>query len=111
MSCTQWEGTIAILILFSDDFKEIFLPLLERTGKVLDNQLEGALALGKEPKVCPACLILYEVLTISQKVFLIGGFGAAVSMRSFLKDHLKRFAEERELSYNIELVLPSVQEW
>jgi len=35
----------------SDDYNEIFLPLLQRVAKVLRNQLQVAISHGKEVKV------------------------------------------------------------
>ncbi|KUJ10085.1 uncharacterized protein LY89DRAFT_597110 [Mollisia scopiformis] len=81
------------LLLFVDDFKQIFLPVLKDVAKILDAQLEA------------------ETSSLGiQKVFLIGGFAGAVSMRSFLKDHLAKFISDRNLPYSIDLILPSAQE-
>ncbi|CZT52886.1 uncharacterized protein RSE6_14288 [Rhynchosporium secalis] len=80
--------------LSSEDYSRIFLPLLKRTSKVLEDQIEGALAQGKDIK----------------KVILIGGFGAAPSLRSYLKDYLITFVKQRNLPYDIELITADGQD-
>ncbi|CZS90876.1 uncharacterized protein RAG0_01758 [Rhynchosporium agropyri] len=80
--------------LSSEDYSRIFLPLLKRTSKVLEDQIQGALAQGKDIK----------------KVILIGGFGAAPSLRSYLKDYLITFVKQRNLPYDIELITADGQD-
>ncbi|KAE8441601.1 hypothetical protein EG329_004650 [Mollisiaceae sp. DMI_Dod_QoI] len=81
--------------LNKNDFEEIFLPLLNRTSRILQDQLEAAIALGKEPK----------------QVFLIGGFGASVSLQKHLKRFLVEFGRLAKLSYTIDLALQRQQTW
>ncbi|KUJ10103.1 uncharacterized protein LY89DRAFT_596948 [Mollisia scopiformis] len=76
--------------LYQNDFHQIFFPLLDRVARVIQGQLEAAIALGKEVK----------------HVFLTGGFGASLSLQSHLQKFLAKFAEEVGLSYEIDLVLP-----
>ncbi|KAH7305661.1 hypothetical protein BKA65DRAFT_520707 [Rhexocercosporidium sp. MPI-PUGE-AT-0058] len=78
----------------SDDYNVIFLPLLRRVGTVLRGQLE--LAMSKQKVV--------------RKVFLIGGFGAAPSLRSFLASQLKDFRKELNLPYEVRLITTNDQE-
>ncbi|KAI9056206.1 hypothetical protein LZ554_001134 [Drepanopeziza brunnea f. sp. 'monogermtubi'] len=82
------------LLMKQDDFMKIFLPLLERTSRVLEDQLEGALSQGTNIK----------------KVFLIGGFGAAPSLRSYLREYLAEFPRKRNLPYDIELLTINEQD-
>ncbi|KAH6723782.1 hypothetical protein BKA61DRAFT_626706 [Leptodontidium sp. MPI-SDFR-AT-0119] len=82
------------LNLNSDDYNEIFLPLLHRVGIVLRGQLELAMSKRK----------------VVKKVFLIGGFGAAPSLRSFLASFLKNFARELKLPYEVRLITTNDQE-
>ncbi|CZS94244.1 uncharacterized protein RCO7_10355 [Rhynchosporium graminicola] len=80
--------------LDKDDYDEIFGPLLERTAAVLSKQLYGALHLGIELK----------------KVFLIGGFGANPSLRSFLRSYLDKFVKTVKLDYDIDLHITNEQD-
>ncbi|KAL5329393.1 hypothetical protein ACEPPN_002905 [Leptodophora sp. 'Broadleaf-Isolate-01'] len=70
------------------------MPCLQRTAAVLQKQIDGALQLGINVK----------------KVFLIGGFGAAPSLRSYLRNYLTEFARKRMLKYDIELIITSEQD-
>ncbi|PVH73657.1 hypothetical protein DL98DRAFT_594843 [Cadophora sp. DSE1049] len=81
--------------MFKEDYDEIFQPRLKRTVAVLEKQIDGALHLGIELKV---------------KVFLIGGFGAAPSLRSYLREYLVNFARKRTLNYDIELIVANEQD-
>ncbi|KAH8748526.1 hypothetical protein BGZ57DRAFT_835412 [Hyaloscypha finlandica] len=78
-----------VLILSPADYAAIFLPLLKRVAKVLEGQLEGAMMKGQQVK----------------RVYLIGGFGAAPSLRSYLKNFLVQYAKKVNLSYPIQLIL------
>ncbi|KAL2068408.1 hypothetical protein VTL71DRAFT_16506 [Oculimacula yallundae] len=82
------------VLMKPNDYSGIFLPLLERTSGVLEDQIEGALAQGKDIK----------------KVFLIGGFGAAPSLRSYLREYLANFPRQRNLPYDIELITTNEQD-
>ncbi|CAG8974761.1 hypothetical protein HYALB_00000372 [Hymenoscyphus albidus] len=82
------------LILDWRDYDAIFMPILRRVGDLLRTQLE--MTFGKDKTV--------------QKVFLIGGFGAAPSLRSYLRKFLDDLVNELNLPYEIELVTTSVQE-
>jgi hypothetical protein len=51
------------------------------------------------------------VLTFDEKkVFLIGGFGAAPSLRSFLRRFLVDFTRELKLPYEISLITTNEQD-
>ncbi|KUJ10098.1 uncharacterized protein LY89DRAFT_675587 [Mollisia scopiformis] len=82
------------LILNPDDYNQIFMPLLRRVGHVLWSQIETAVTRGKDIK----------------KVFLIGGFGACPSLRSYLKDFLRDSASEFMLKHEISLITTNDQE-
>ncbi|CAG8958614.1 hypothetical protein HYFRA_00009931 [Hymenoscyphus fraxineus] len=82
------------LILDSSDYDAIFMPILRRVGKVLRDQLEVVIAKDK----------------MVEKVFLVGGFGAAPSLRSYLRQFLGDLVRELNLQYEIELVTTSAQE-
>ncbi|PVH73664.1 hypothetical protein DL98DRAFT_430923 [Cadophora sp. DSE1049] len=78
----------------SEDYNAIFLPLLHRVGSVLRGQLEMAISKKK----------------VVKKAFLIGGFGAAPSLRSYLSSFLKDFAKELKLPQGIRLITTNDQE-
>ncbi|KAF8849939.1 hypothetical protein BDZ45DRAFT_752274 [Acephala macrosclerotiorum] len=81
------------VLLNVDDYNSIFLPLLRRAEILLRGQIQTAIEEKKEVK----------------KVFLIGGFGAAPSLRSHLKSFLARFAKEVRLAYEIKLAVLNEQ--
>jgi hypothetical protein len=62
----------------------------------------------EDRSVTQLCSIVTQCV---QKVFLIGGFGAAPSLRTYLKKFLCNYVRERKLSFNIELVLSDEQTW
>ncbi|PQE30977.1 hypothetical protein CJF32_00007970 [Rutstroemia sp. NJR-2017a WRK4] len=74
------------LLMNRSDYKDIFMPLLRRISGLMDNQIEQAVA---------------RKLTV-KKVFLVGGFAGSPSLRTYLKRHLDKVNEERNL--DIELV-------
>ncbi|PQE05216.1 Hsp70 family protein [Rutstroemia sp. NJR-2017a BBW] len=74
------------LLMNRSDYEDIFMPLLHRISGLLDNQIEQAVA---------------RKLTV-KKVFLVGGFAGSPSLRTYLKRHLDKVNEERNL--DIELV-------
>ncbi|KAJ5054792.1 uncharacterized protein L3040_001056 [Drepanopeziza brunnea f. sp. 'multigermtubi'] len=78
----------------SDDYKAIFLPLLRRVAAVLRDQIEMVMTKRK----------------VVKKVFLIGGFGAAPSLRTFIGKFLEDFQKEFNLPYEIRLVTTNDQE-
>ncbi|KAG4430982.1 hypothetical protein IFR05_013534 [Cadophora sp. M221] len=82
------------VLLNRDDYDEMFMPCLQRIAAVLQKQIDGALQLGINIK----------------KVFLIGGFGAAPSLRSFLRKYLLELARKRMLNYDIELLFTNEQD-
>ncbi|KAI9640157.1 hypothetical protein NHQ30_011394 [Ciborinia camelliae] len=73
------------------DWEEVFNPLLERVKNLLRTQLYAALEKNLKVK-------------ISQKVFLLGGFGASPSLRSYLRNYLREFSNKPEVSYEVELM-------
>ncbi|KAF7900126.1 hypothetical protein EAF00_004462 [Botryotinia globosa] len=70
------------------DWEEVFNPLLERVKKLLHTQLFTALEKGLKVK----------------KVFLLGGFGASPSLRSYLRNYLREMSNKPEVGYDIELM-------
>ncbi|RAL67075.1 hypothetical protein DID88_007855 [Monilinia fructigena] len=73
-------------LLMNNDYEEIFGSILKRISALLKNQIEQAVAKG----------------LVVKKVFLVGGFGASPSLRSYLKQWLQEKSEH--LNFNIELV-------
>ncbi|CZR65043.1 uncharacterized protein PAC_14943 [Phialocephala subalpina] len=76
-----------------DDYNIIFLPLLHRVEIFT-----------------PVTIFAVTILTKFQKVFLIGGFGAAPSLKSYLKTFLVKFVQERGLAYDMELLVVNEQQ-
>jgi hypothetical protein len=91
-----------------EDFQYVFLPILERVGKVLRKQLEECLAKRKTPKV--NCLLLQckrkDTNVTPKKVFVVGGFGQCPSLINYLRQFLQTFSEETCLAEEIMLVDP-----
>jgi hypothetical protein len=77
---------------------------------VLKEQLKMALAKRKQPKVhAVLATFIFLGLLSRQKVFLIGGFGAAPSLRSYMANFLRDFMKEAGLNDKddkIELIPP-----
>ncbi|KAB8293932.1 hypothetical protein EYC80_009405 [Monilinia laxa] len=74
------------LLMNKSDYEEIFGPLLKRISALLENQIKQAVAKG----------------LVVKKVFLVGGFGASPSLKSYLKQWLREKSEQ--VNFNIELV-------
>ncbi|KAF7922130.1 uncharacterized protein EAE98_008341 [Botrytis deweyae] len=76
------------IVIIKQDWEEVFNPLLERVKKLLHTQLLTALE--KDLKV--------------KKVFLLGGFGASPSLRSYLRNYLREMSNKPEVGYDIKLM-------
>ncbi|KAF7955544.1 hypothetical protein EAE96_004470 [Botrytis aclada] len=76
------------IVVMKQDWEEVFNPLLERVKKLLHTQLFAALEKGLKVK----------------KVFLLGGFGASPSLRSYLRNYLREMSSKPEVGYDIELM-------
>ncbi|KAJ8069522.1 hypothetical protein OCU04_003173 [Sclerotinia nivalis] len=75
------------IVIMKQDWEGVFKPLLERVKNLLNTQL---------------CAALQKNLKV-KKVFLLGGFGASPSLRSYLRNYLREMSNRPEVGYEIEL--------
>ncbi|KAF7862502.1 hypothetical protein EAF04_007375 [Stromatinia cepivora] len=75
------------IVVMKQDWEGVFNPLLEHVKNLLHTQL---------------CAALQKNLKV-KKVFLLGGFGASPSLRSYLRNYLREISNRPEVGYEIEL--------